>query len=97
MNELTVGSGHEVSLSIVTLMANVDGRTNLPGTLKEGVENMLETGAFPRKGQWRNLWSPLTEYFKRQLEGSGKAASLSVAALIGDPLSGDLEGYRKEG
>jgi len=51
--------------------------------LREVVEKMLETGAFPRKGTWRNLWNPLTEYFKRQLEGSGKGATLSVAALIG--------------
>jgi len=31
------------------------------------------------------------------LEGSGKGASLSVGVLLGELLSGDLEGYGKEG
>ena len=39
----------------------------------------------------------MTEYFKRQLEGSAKGASLSVGALLGELLSGDSEGYGEEG
>jgi len=31
------------------------------------------------------------------LEGSRKGASLSVGALLGELLSGDLEGYGEEG
>jgi len=31
------------------------------------------------------------------LEGSTKEASLSVGALLGELLSGDLEGYGEEG
>jgi len=31
------------------------------------------------------------------LEGSGKGASRSVEALLGELLSGDLEGYEEEG
>jgi len=53
-------------------------------------------GASRRRGLLGNLWSPLTEYFKRQLEGSRKGASLSVGALLGDLLSGDSEGYAEE-
>ena len=44
-----------------------------------------------------NLWSSLTGYFKREFESSGKGASLSVEALLGGLLSGDLEGHGKEG
>ena len=39
----------------------------------------------------------MTEYFKIQLESSGMGASLSVGALLGELLSGDLEGYGEEG
>jgi len=35
MNELTNGSGDEASLSIGTLMGNVEGGADLPGTLME--------------------------------------------------------------
>jgi len=58
-------------------------------------KKILEMGAFPHRGQLGNLWCPLTEYLKRQLERSRKGASPSVGALLGDPLSGDSEGYGK--
>jgi len=54
-------------------------------------------GASCHRGPLRNLWSLVTEYFKRQLEGSAKGASLSVGALLGELLSGDSEGHGEEG
>ena len=54
-------------------------------------------GASRRRDPLGNLWSSLTGYFKRQLEGSGKAASLSVGALLGGLLSGDPDRYGEEG
>jgi len=35
MNESTIGSGDEASLSIGTLLGNVEGEAHLPGTLRE--------------------------------------------------------------
>jgi len=35
MNELTIGSGDEASLSMVTLMGNMEGGGHLPGSLRE--------------------------------------------------------------
>jgi hypothetical protein len=48
-------------------------------------------------GPLGNLGSPLTGNFMRQLEGSGKGASIFAGALLGKLLSGDPEGYGEEG
>ena len=53
-------------------------------------------GASHHRDPLGNLGSQLLG-FKRQLEGSGKGASLSVGALLGGLLSGDPEGYGEEG
>jgi hypothetical protein len=45
----------------------------------------------------RNLGSPLTGNFKKQLEGSRKRVSLFVGALLAGLLSGDTEGHGEEG
>ena len=53
----------------------------------------LETGVCLHMGPLGNLGSLLTGNFKRQLEGSGKGASLFAGALLGEFLSGVPEGY----
>ena len=55
----------------------------------------LETGVCLRSGPLGNLGSLLTGNFKRQLEGSGKGASLFAGALLGEFLSGVPEGYEE--
>jgi len=47
------------------------------------------------RGLLGNLGSPLNGNFKRHLEGSGKGASLLAGALLGEFLSGVLEGYEE--
>jgi len=65
MNELTTDSGDEGSLSIETLMGNVEGGP-FTGDLEGKVQKKtLETGASHHRGPLGNLWNPLTEYFKR--------------------------------
>ena len=56
MNELTIGSGDEASLSMGTLMGNMEGGGHLPGTLR----------GF--RGPFGEPVESLTEYFWRSPE-----------------------------
>ena len=53
----------------------------------------LETDVCLHRGPLGNLGSPLTENFRRQLEGSGKGDSLFAEALLGEFLSVVPVGY----
>jgi len=58
MNELTIGPGDEASLSIGTLMGDMEGEGgHLPGTLREGVQKILEMGISHFRDPLGNLWS----------------------------------------
>jgi hypothetical protein len=48
----------------------------------------LKTGVSLRRGLLGNLGSPMTENFKRQLEGSRNGASLFAGALLGGSFLG---------
>ena len=60
-------------------------------------KKVLETGVSLHRGPMGNLGCLLTGNFKRYLEGCGKGAPVFAGALLGGLLSGDPEGYGKEG
>jgi len=65
MNELTIGSGDEASLSIGTLMGNVEGGPSIGEFEGKVYKKTLETSSSRRRGPLGKLWRSLTEYFKR--------------------------------
>jgi len=83
MNGYTIGCGDEASLSIGTLLGNRRG-ASLPGTLRESSGD----GCLHRGLLGNVEGSPFTRNFKRWLKGSGKRASLSAGALLGEPRGG---------
>jgi len=58
MNELTIGPGDEASLSIGTLMGDMEGGgVPFTGDFEGKVQKILETGVSCFRGLLGNLWS----------------------------------------
>jgi len=89
MNELTIGPGDEASLSMGTLMGDMEERDHLPGTLRERCKKFWRQVSLALGARW-GICGVVDRVF---LEGSRWGASLSMGALLRELLSGDLEGY----
>jgi len=88
MNELTIGPGDEASLSMVSLMGDMQRGDHLLGTLKERCRKFWRRVSLASGAHWGTC-GVVDRVF---LEGSRWGASLSVGTLLGELLSGDLEG-----